>query len=214
MTDVKISELSAASAIGDADLFEVVQGAANKKGTGAQLKTYVASGRHMVPIMAPSMSPRQTNGCAPLAHKAGAANQPDVPYLAFDPTAVEYASVCFAMPTSWDEGTVSFIPLWHHPATSTNFGVAWKVRAVAVGNDDLLAATFGTAQASTDTGGTTEDHYAGSESAAITIAGSPAPGDLVCLEIYRDPLDAADTLAVDAHLEGFVLVMTTNAAND
>src|SRR5574343_248061 len=42
------------------------------------------AGKHAVPIMAASMQPRQSNGCAPLGYLSGASNQPDLPYLAFD----------------------------------------------------------------------------------------------------------------------------------
>jgi hypothetical protein len=174
----------------------------------------VVAGKHAVPIMASSLHPRQTAGCAPLAYLSGASGQPDVPYLAFDSTSAEYAGLVIAMPSSWDEGTVTFVPHWTHPATTTDFGVVWKVRAVAVSNDDTTAVAFGTAQSSTDTGGTTSDAYAGPESSAITIAGSPAASDLVFLEIYRDPTEGSDTLAVDAYLIGLTLYVTTAAAVD
>jgi hypothetical protein len=171
-------------------------------------------GRHMVPVMAASMAPKQTGGCAALATFSGASGQPDVAYLAFDPSTEEHAQFAIAMPPSWDEGTVTFVPRWMHPAAATNFGVCWKLRAVAVSNDDSLVASFGTAQSSVDTGGTTSDAYAGPESAAITIAGTPQPSDLVLFDFYRDPLDAGDTLAVDAWLVGIDFYITTAAATD
>lgn len=160
------------------------------------------------------MSPKQTGGCAALAYFSGASGQPDVPYLAFDPSTEEHAQFLVAMPKSWNEGTVTFQPRWMHPSTTTNFGVCWKMRAVAVSNDDTLVASFGTAQSSVDTGGTTSDQYLGPESSAITIAGTPAAMDLVLVDIYRDPLDAGDTMAVDAWLIGVDLFITTDASND
>jgi hypothetical protein len=160
------------------------------------------------------MSPKQSGGCAALATFSGASGQPDVPYLAFDASTEEHAQFILAMPKSWNEGTVTFQPRWMHPATVTNFGVCWKVRAVAVSNDDALVASFGTAQSSVDTGGTTSDAYLGPESSAITIAGTPAAMDLVLVDVYRDPLDAGDTLAVDAWLLGIDLFITTDADTD
>ena len=171
-------------------------------------------GKHAVPVMAPAILPRQTSGCASLAYLSGASNQPDVAYLAFDFTTAEYAQFAIVMPSSWNEGTVTFVPHWSHPATATNFGVVWKLRAVAVSNDDTLAVSYGTIQSSTDTGGTTNDYYAGPESAAITVAGTPAAGDLVYFEIGRDPAEAADTLGVDAYLIGITIYVTTAAATD
>ncbi len=164
--------------------------------------------------MSSSLHPRQTNGCASLAYLTGASNQPDVPYLAFDSTAAEYAGIVIAMPSSWNESTVTFVPHWTHPAAVTNFGVTWKLRAVAVSNDDTTAVTFGTAVASSDTGGTTSDMYSGPASSAVTVGGTPVSSDLVFFEIYRDPTDGSDTLAVDAYLIGFTLYITTSAITD
>ena len=171
-------------------------------------------GKHAVPIMAGSMSPKQAAGCAALAYFTGASGQPDVAYLAFDPSTEEHAQFAIPAPKSWNEGTVTFVPRWMHPATTTNFGVCWKLRALAVSNDDTVVASFGTAQSSVDTGGTTSDHYAGPESSAITIAGSPAAQDLILLDIYRDPTDAGDTMAVDAWLIGVDVFLTTDADTD
>jgi hypothetical protein len=73
---------------------------------------------------------------------------------------------------------------------------------------------FGTAQTSTDTGGTTNDIYIGSESAAITIAGTPAQGDRVQFQINRTVANGSDTMAVDARLHGIHLNYALNAATD
>lgn len=173
-----------------------------------------SAGKHGIPIMASGMTPKISGGCAALAYLTGASNQPDVPYLAFDNTTGEAAVFAIPMPKSWNEGTVTFIPHWAHPATTTNFGVCWKLRAIAVSNDDAMAATYGTAQSSVDTGGTTSDYYAGPESSAITIGGTPAAQDMVFFEIARDPADGGDNLAVDAYLIGLTLFYTTDAETD
>lgn len=184
------------------------------KDSGVLLNTITPVGLHDVPIMAIAMSPRASSGCASVATLAGAANQPDVPYLAFDASTEEHASFAIPMPYSWDGGTLTFSPIWAHPATATNFGVCWKLRAVAISNDDALAATFGTAQSSVDTGGTTSDLYSGPESNAITVGGTPASQDVVFFDVYRDPADGGDTLAVDAYLIGIVLHITTTQGVD
>lgn len=171
-------------------------------------------GKHAVPVTAGAMSPSSTGGCAPLATIASAANQPDIQSLNFDPSTVEYAQFSIAMPASWDEGTVTFAPIWSHAATTTNFGVVWQLQGVAVSNDDTILANYGTAQTSTDTGGTTSDIYIGPESSAITLAGTPAAGDVVFFRIGRLTSNGSDTMAIDARLHGIVLYMTTNAPND
>lgn len=171
-------------------------------------------GRHMVPIMAGTIQPSATGGCSALTTIASAANQPDIVSNDFDPTTQEYAQFSIPMPESWDEGTVTFAPVWSHPATTTNFGVVFDLQAVAVSNDDAIAVAFGTAQTSTDTGGTTNDLYVGPESSAITIAGSPAPGDTVFFRLSRVTGNGSDTMAVDARLHGIRLYMTTSTATD
>lgn len=134
--------------------------------------------------------------------------------LDFSTSAVEYAQFALRMPKSWDEGTVTFVPVWSHATAATNFGVVFAMRARAFSNDDASDAALGTAQTSTDTGGTADDIYFGPESSAITIAGTPQAEDLVLFEISREVADAGDTLAVDARLIGVTVYFTTNARND
>lgn len=190
------------------------QGSAMVGGLLSALKTFVGTGRHEIPIMAGSMTPSVTGGCAALAAIASAANQPDITTLNFDTTTQEYAQFSIPMPKSWNRGTITFAPIWSHPSTTTNFGVAWNLQAVAISNDDPIAVPFGTAQLSVDTGGTTNDLYIGPESAAITVAGTPAIGDTVFFRVSRVVGDAGDNLAVDARLHGIVIYVNTNAADD
>ncbi len=171
-------------------------------------------GKHMLPVMASSMFPRATSPCGTLQIDGGATDQPDVAYLPFSGTSVEYAVFAIPMPESWDEGTLTFRPIWKHPATTTNFGVVFSLQGVAFSDDDALAANFGTAQTSTDTGGTTADHYIGPESSAITIAGTPQAGDTVFFRLARETANGSDTMAVDGHLIGIRLYYTTAAETD
>ncbi|MBK8772749.1 MAG: hypothetical protein IPM06_20295 [Rhizobiales bacterium] len=171
-------------------------------------------GRHAVYVSAAAMQPSAVAGCAPLAIVATSANNPDILSLDFDTTTQEYAQFSLAMPKSWNRGTVSFSPIWSHAATATNFGVVWDLQAVAVSNDDPIAVAYGTAQTSTDTGGTTNDLYRGPESAAITIAGTPAESDMVFFRLSRVTGNGSDTMAIDARLHGVDLFITTEAATD
>lgn len=182
---------------------------------GADLAALASSaGRHAIPIMAAAMTPSATGGCAALATIASAANQPDITTLDFDATTQEYAQFAVPMPKSWNEGTVTFKPIWSHAATTTNFGVVWDLQAVAVSNDDAIAVAYGTAQTSTDTGGTTDDLYHGPESSAITVAGTPAAEDVVFFRLSRVTGNGSDTMAIDARLHGIVLYVTTDAETD
>ena len=62
--------------------------------------------------------------------------------------------------------------------------------------------------------GTANDLDVSGESSAVTIAGSPAAGDEVFFQIFRDANDASDDLSADARLLGVKLFFTTGAAND
>jgi hypothetical protein len=182
--------------------------------TALPAATPTSVGRHAVWIVAGSMSPSATGGCAALATIASGANLPDIQSLDFDATTEEYAQFRIRMPKSWDEGTVTFVPVWSHAATTTNFGVVWSLQAVAVSNDDTIGVAFGTAQTSTDTGGTTDDLYAGPESSAITVSGTPAAEDVVCFRVFRTPGNGSDTMAIDARLLGVTVYITTDAGTD
>lgn len=134
--------------------------------------------------------------------------------LDFDASATEYAQFSLPMPSSWNEGTITAKFYWSHAATTTNFGVVWGIQAVAMSNDDTMAVSFGTVQTVTDTGGTTSDIYVTDATSAMTVAGTPAAGDLVCFQIYRDQGAGADNMAIDARLHAVVLFVTFDAASD
>lgn len=173
----------------------------------------VPYGKQSVWVPATAMIQRVTNGpSVGLAEMSSNKNM--VRTLDFDTTTQEFAQFDIRMPKSWDESTVTFIPAWSHAATTTNFGVVWGLDAVAVSDDDAMDVAFGTAQTSTDTGGTTNDSYQGPESSAITIAGTPAAGDLVMFRIHRDPSNGSDTMAIDARLHGVLLLYTNDTTSD
>lgn len=173
----------------------------------------IKQGKHTIWIPASAMVPRTTNGAAPGTAEMSS-NKNMVKTLDFDASTQEFAQFEIAMPKSWNEGTVTFQPVWSHPSTTTNFGVVWALQGVATSDDDALDVAFGTEQTSTDTGGTTNDRYIGPESSAITIGGTPAEGDVVQFQVKRVPADGSDTMAVDARLHGIKLYITNNAATD
>lgn len=179
----------------------------------AQRTTLGIAGKQAIFIPASAMVSRTTNGAASGTAEMSS-NKNMFATLDFDTTTQEFAQFMWCMPSSWDEGTVTFIPVWSHPSTTTNFGVVFQLAGVAISNDDAGDVAFGTAQTSTDIGGTTNDIYKGPESSAITIAGSPAAGDYVMFQIARVPANGSDTLAVDARLHGIVLFITTNDTVD
>jgi hypothetical protein len=198
---------------GSAAFFQVANNLSEGAAATKRTNLGVAYGKQSVWVPAAAMVARTTNGAAPGTLEL-ATNKNMVKTLDFDATTQEFAQFDVRMPKSWDEGTVTFIPVWSHAATATNFGVVWGLDAVAVSDDDTLDVAFGTEQTSTDTGGTTNDSYQGPESAAVTVSGTPQVGDLVMFRIHRDPANGSDTMAIDARLHGVLVLFTNDATND
>ena len=170
-------------------------------------------GKHAIPIVATGILGAIING--PAYTKAETTtNKNIISTLDFDAVTAESGQFFIPMPKAWNEGTITFKVLWKHNATTTNFGVAWGLSAVAYSDDDIIEAVFGTEIVVTDTGGTTNDVYHTAESAAVTVAGSPLPEDYVMFKIRRVVADAADTMAIDAGLLSVVIYITTNAGSD
>jgi len=99
-------------------------------------------------------------------------------------------------------------------ASTTDADVVWGIQAVAVSNDDAMDVAFGAAQTVTDTCGTKDDIYETAATGAVTIAGSPAEGDMVIFQVYRDADAGGDTLAVDARLHGVTIYYTAVSLDD
>lgn len=212
------------STAGAGDVEEIVCTAAGRAllddaNAAAQLVTLGAAaaadivGQQTIWVPAQAMVPRTTNGAAAAVLEL-ATNDVMISYLAFDSTTSEGAQFAIQMPKGWDEGTIIAQFIWTHPATTTNFGVRWGLRATAHADSGAMDAAFGTAQEVTDTGGTTNDCWISPETAAITIAGAPTPEEYCIFEVRRMPADAADTMAVDAYLLGVKIHYTTDAAKD
>ncbi len=175
----------------------------------------LSAGKQTIWMPASAMTPNTTNGAA-----AGTAemssNKNMIVTLDFDQTTQEFAQFSIALPKGWNLGTITFVPYWSHvaPSSPDTTGVAWGLDAVAVSDGDALDAAFGTAGVVTDTGASTNVQYTGDESSAITIAGTPAVGDMVYFRIHRDVANGSDNLTADARLHGIKLFYTTSASTD
>lgn len=165
-------------------------------------------------IPATAMTPRTTNGSAAAASVETSTNKVMLKTLDFDASTKEYAQFNFPAIKGWDKGTIYARFFWKHASTSTNFGVTWGLQAVALSDDDAGDTAFGTAQESSDTGGTTSDIYVSPLTAAITVAGTPLSLDLVFAQLYRDPANASDTMAIDAGLLGVEVLINITAPTE
>ena len=176
--------------------------------------TIKQAGKETIWVPAVAMYPSNTSGSGAIAgtELASDINRPFLKTLAFDKDSDEAAQFSIAFPKSWNEGTITFQPFF--TANTTNTGSAkFMLKGVAISSDGAINVDFGTAQGTAiGFSGTAYDLMVGNESAAITIAGSPAAGDLVFFQIFRDV--SADNLSSDALLAGIKIHFTTDAAND
>jgi len=168
-------------------------------------------GKHKMWVPASAMFPATTNPCAALA-QTETANLQNYKSLDFDQTNPEVACFSISMPSSWDEGTLTFVPVW--TAASGSGGVVWTFQARAFSNDDALDAAHSGSVTSTDSLIATGDLHRGPETSALTVAGTPAANDFVNIIVFRNPSDGSDTLNADAKLMGVEVFFTTDAAVD
>lgn len=168
-------------------------------------------GRQTIWVPASAMISRTTNG--PSADIVEASTNKNMrPVLDFDAGTNEYAQFIVAMPKSWNLGTVKAAFIW--TAASGSGNVVWGLQGVAVSDDDATDVAFGTAQEITDGLLAAYDLHRSAESSAVTIAGTPAAGDVVWFQAYRNAASGSDTLAVDARLLGVILFYDTSAPTD
>ena len=171
-------------------------------------------GKHTIWIPATAMTPTVSNGCATLTSVETTAGRPDMNVLDFDTTADEHAQFSVAMPKGWNLGTVTFQAWWTN-ASAVTTGVAWGLQGVAVSDNDTIDVAYGTAIVVTDDSlNAAEDCMVTAESAAVTIAGTPADDDICFFRVFRDVSDANDDLAEDARLIGIKLFITIDTPTD
>ena len=173
-----------------------------------------AIGKQSMWIPATAMYPTNTDGCAAIALTETTAGRPDMYTLDFDASSDENAQFSVAMPSFWNEGTITYQVYWTTTATDTD-GVAWSLSGVACSDNDTIDVAFGTAVVVTDDAlGAAEDLCVTAESGAVTLAGSPAAGDLAYFNIERDVSDANDDMAEDAKLIGIKIFYTVDDVHE
>jgi hypothetical protein len=169
------------------------------------------AGKESMWIPSLAMNPTVTNGCAAHATVETTSGRPDMIVLDFDKDADEFAQFQIAFPKSWDEGTITFQVYWAGLAATTN--CVWTLQGVAISDNETIDVVYGTAVAVDDAAqGAVEELLVSAESGAVTIAGTPAVGDICYFRIGRDISE--DNMAGDARLLGIKLFFNTDAKND
>lgn len=182
----------------------------NPGGVAGNINIALAGGKQTIFIPAKSMVPLVTNG--PFVGVVElATNKVIVASLDFDTITQETAQFEFAMPKSWNAGTISFRVHW--TAASGSGGVAWGLKALARGDNEALDNGFGTTVVATDTFQNANRNHIAAESGAVTILGAGAQ-KLIIAQILRQVAHASDTLNADAKLLGVEVYYTTNVGHD
>lgn len=164
--------------------------------TGKNIQVNSADPYRTIVLPAGSMSPTTTAGCASVATVEAGTNDVDYKVLDFDKDTDEHAFVTFSMPNNYDGGTILVTFIWTTAGTTGT--VVWTIKGIAFANDGAIDQSYGTAVTATDTFIAAGDVHISPETSAMTLAGSPAGGQLVQLKIMRDVSE--DTLDADARL--------------
>ncbi len=165
-------------------------------GTDHQLG--VGSTTGTIVLLASSGWPSTTSGCADPIRRELVTNDVDIYTAAFDKDSDEYMQWSMVMPDDYDGGTITAAFHWTTQSGGAAETVEWALQGVAFADDGALDASWGTAQTVSDTWIADDDLHITSDTSAITLAGSPAGGQLVQFRAYRDV--SADDLGGDAEL--------------
>ena len=195
-----------------ADFVDAINGSGIDASSGTLVNAVI--GKQSIWIPAAAMYPSSTNGCSVLKQVEIAANQPELKVLDFADGADSYAQFSIAMPSYWNESTVTFRSFW--TVTGTNTGtVQFALEGLAKTSDDAIGGTAFSAPGEHTAlahSGTSNDIMVSAESEAITIQGSPAANDLVYFRVTRDV--SGDTQTGDVRLIGIKLFYTVDDVHE
>ena len=153
-------------------------------------------------IAAGAFAPRATNG-AEFTSEEFTTNDIQIDTALFDGATTE-AIWSQIILERWDLGTIKAKAVWDgSTGASASDTVVWRIGAVAISNDNPLdvAITAGNLQSVTDTLIAIGDQHTSAATAAITVDGGPARGDLIMLRVERN----AGTMSEDAKFIGLLI---------
>ncbi len=176
--------------------------------------TMMTGGKYTINLLAGAMAPTVTESASCDSQIETATNKVNYKVCDFDASSDEGVSFSFPAPKSWDEGLLTFQPIWQTAGTSTG-DVIFAVSCLSLGDGDTIDTAYGTAVTSTDSGsGTVDEVRIGTESSGITCSGTPAEGDVIYIKVIRDADNVSDTLTGDARLSAIKLYLTTDTGDD
>ena len=151
-----------------------------------------------------------TNATAEFTTRYAATNNSPVQSYNFDTAVDEYCYFDWRPVEQWDAGTVLVKAVWNNIAGLTTETIELEVSAVAFSDNATEVTAFGTPQNITDTWLAQNAYQSTAYSSAITIASTPAKGDLVKFQVMRDI--SADNLTGDLELCKIIIQYSIDAA--
>lgn len=170
----------------------------------------IMQGVHIIGLPAGAWKPRAADGPTVTTYR-------EVPSLSFNGTTSTKARTMFRWPKSWDESTISFALSGVCDSGGTTGWGVFTLAGQCFSHDDVAWSTVAltTGVQSVALPWTADDDVLISGfSSAITIAGTPAEGDLVVLELGRDPTVSSDNIAVAIDIVEVSLKCGFNQATD
>jgi len=175
-----------------------VDGATVNLASGANITVNSANTKRTIVLTAGGGYPTTTIGCSDPTQVEAGTNDIDYWVLDFDNATEERAFWGTVLPLNWSGGTVTATFYWTNAGGGAAETVVWGIKALALGNDDAIDTAYGAEVTVSDTWIAQGDLHISAESAAITIGGTPAAGELVIFNVGRKV--ASDDLAGDARL--------------
>jgi hypothetical protein len=168
--------------------------------TNANIQVNSADPYRVITITPGFLKPTTTGGCSAVTTVEAGTNDIDYDVLDFDATTNERAFCNFQMPDSYDGGDIQFRYVWTNSLGGAGEVVRFYLGGRAYANDSAIDQDLGAALLQTDTWIAQGDIHVSAWTGDNTLAGSPAGGQWIHLELYRDAESVDDTLTGDARL--------------
>ena len=168
--------------------------------TGANITVNETDPYMIITLPAISWTPTTTSGCASIVTVEAGSNDIDYKVLDFDTSSDENAFINFTMPENWDAGVITFRYIWTNASGLTTESVVFELSGRSYANDDAIDQAVGDTVEVEDTWIAQGDIHISAWSGDVTLAGTPAAGEWIHLEITRDV--SQDDLTGDARLIG------------
>jgi hypothetical protein len=176
---------------------------------GATISTFSVT----VPISAASLAPTITNGFSGGVQTGETeTNKVNYDFVSLSSSTTNYFQFSYSMPQGWDGSTVTFSPVWI--STGGTGDVSFALQALGRGDNTEIDTAYGAPVIVTDTLQNTDRVHIGPESGALTIGGSPSPGDYITWRGYRAWAEASDTLDNNVQLLEIRIRFTRSQLSD